>query len=131
MQPENRSSFDLRYYFQGFVNIVDQNGQPIPASKLIFWCVNPNDTTQKISFASQPDLTIEQAVTLTAIPGTGSLTLQWPSYASNYQLQTTPALGNAAWSTNGLPAPVVSGPFLQVTVPATNAAAFFRLLQTN
>lgn len=130
-QPGNRSSFDLRFYFRGFVNIVDQNGQPIPANKLIFWCVNSNDTTQRIPFASQPDLAIEQAITLTAIPGTGSLTLQWPSYATNYQLQTTPGLGNAVWTTNGLPAPVVSGPFLQVTVPTTNAAAFFRLLQIN
>lgn len=124
-------AYDLRYIFQGFVNIVDQNNQPIPPNKLKFLCVNPNDTTQQVQFASQPDQTIEQAIWLAAVPGTNSLVLQWPSYASNYQLEMTTNLTSASWNTNSLPMPVVSGPFLQVTVPATNASAFFRLIQNN
>lgn len=123
------ASYDLRYLFQGFVNIVDQSNQPIPPSKLIFWCVNPGDTTQRVPFASATDLANETTVSLQAIPGTNSLTLQWPSYATNYQLETTTNLANGSWGTNSLPPPVVSGPFLQVTVPTTNAAAFFRLQQ--
>lgn len=124
-------AYDLRYIFQGFVNMVDQNNQPIPPNKLKFLCVNPNDTAQQVQFASQPDQTTEQAIWLTAVPGTNSIVLQWPSYAGNYQLETAASLASAYWNTNSLPAPVVSGPFLQVTVPATNAAAFFRLIQSN
>jgi hypothetical protein len=122
--------FDLQYLFQGFVNIVDQNNQPIRASKLIFYCVNSTNTAERIAFAGQPDLTIEEAVSLEVIPGTNSLVLQWPSYATNYELETSTNLAGG-WCTNSLPSPVQSGPFLQVTVPTTNSAAFFRLLQTN
>jgi hypothetical protein len=124
------AAYDLQHIFQGYVNIVDQNGQPIPPSKLLFLCVNPNapnDPTQQLVSPTTPDLTIEEAVSLQAIPGSNSLVLQWPAYASNYQLQTSTNLLTFSWTTNSLPAPVQSGPFLQVIIPTTNGCAFFRL----
>jgi hypothetical protein len=125
------ATYDLQYLAQGFVNIVDQNNQPIPTSKLRFVYVNKNNTTQQVGAPIQPDMTIEEAVSLQAISGTNSLVLQWPAYASNYQLETTTNLAGNSWTTNSLPTPVQSGPFLQVTVATTNSSALFRLVQTN
>ena len=123
-------TYNLQYLPQGFVNIVDQNGQPIPTGKLLFLYVNPNDTTQQVDAPINPT-SATYAVSLVAILETNSLVLQWPAYTSNYVLQMTPGLVNATWNTNCLPSPVLNGSFLQVTVRATNACAFFRLLQTN
>ena len=56
----------------------------------------------------------------------GSLVLSWAG--SRPVLQVAPALGpDAAWSSHGLPAPVVSNGVNYVTVPCTAAAAFYRL----
>jgi hypothetical protein len=124
-------SYNVSFYFAGYTNIVDQNNQPVPSNKLIFWCVATNNATNLVAMPIQPDLSTEEAVALQAIPGTNSLTLQWPLYASNYQLQMASDLLSGTWTTNSLPPPVQAGPYLQVTVPATNSCAFFRLLQTN
>jgi hypothetical protein len=125
------STFDLQYYLNGYTNIVDQNNQPIPPSKLLFLFVNPNDTSQNLGSPITPDLSIEESVSLEAIPGTNGLVIQWPSYATNYQLETTTNLVNNSWATNSLPSPVQSGPFLQAIISTTNSCSFFRLIQMN
>jgi hypothetical protein len=123
------ATYDLQFLFQGFVNIVDQNNQPIPPSKVIFYCVGTN--TEQVAFASQPDLATEEAVSLEVVLSTNSIVVQWPSYAANYQLETTTNLANDSWTTISLPTPIQAGPFLQVTFPVTNSCAFFRLQQIN
>ena len=64
---------------------------------------------------------------LVATPGpAGDLVLSW--IGSSQTLQVSPALGaDAAWTTNGLPAPIVSDGVNRVTVSCAPAAAFYRL----
>lgn len=126
------NSYNISSYSLGFTNIVDQSNNPVPPNKLVFWVVDPNSTNAAAAMPLQSSLSAQQQfVSLQAIPSTNGLTIQWPLYASNFQLQTTGDLLNGAWKTNSLPAPIQTGPFLQVSVPMTNCASFFRLVQTN
>jgi hypothetical protein len=124
-------SYNATFYFAGYTNIVDQNNQPVPRNKLIFWCVSTNSPTNLVGIPPQPDLSIKETVPLQTIPGTNSCTIQWPLYGSDYQLQMANDLQSDIWTTNSLPPPVQNGPFLQVTIPTMNSRAFFRLLKTN
>jgi hypothetical protein len=57
---------------------------------------------------------------------TGKLVLNW--IGTGQTLQVSPVLGvGASWTTNGLPAPVVSNGVNRVTVSCSAAAAFYRL----
>jgi hypothetical protein len=55
----------------------------------------------------------------------GGVSFSWPSYAVGFVLETTSALGSA-W-TNIIASPVLNNDRWQVTIPAANAAQFFRL----
>lgn len=122
--------YNVSSYFLGYTNIVDQNNNPVAVNKLLFWLVDPNKTSAA-AMTMNPDLSQEQSVPLQAIQTTNGLTIQWPLYASNYQLQTTGDLLNGPWTTNSLPTAIQVGTLLQVTVPMTNHSGFFRLVQMN
>lgn len=124
--------YNVSCYFSGITNVVDQNNNPVPLNKLYLWWVDPANTNMGIGMPAQSDLSVpQQFVSLQVISATNGLTMQWPLYGSNFQLQTTSDLLNGVWTTNALPVPIQAGPFLQVTVPMTNNASFFRLVQTN
>jgi hypothetical protein len=53
--------------------------------------------------------------------------ISWAATATGFQLQSSSQLGTGANWTQVTPAPTVSGNSLQVTVPAADAARFFRL----
>jgi hypothetical protein len=124
---EPTSTADVRLIPNGFVNVVDQNGQSFPPGKVVFEYYNENNPNESIAVPNPANLAGTPPVLLSANLGTNGLVIQWPSYVTNYQLETTTNLVNASWTTNSLLTPMVSGPFLQVNVPTTNAAAFFRL----
>ena len=60
--------------------------------------------------------------------GNGSLMLSWPQIYSNYYVQSIENLTSGIWTSN-LGSPSVNGTNLQITLPATNPAQFFRLSQ--
>ncbi|HTV40753.1 MAG TPA: hypothetical protein VMF08_09270 [Candidatus Sulfotelmatobacter sp.] len=132
------TSYNVSCSFLYFTNIVDQSNNPVSITNLIFYCVDPNDTSNLWYTLGRPGphstplppYTIEPPpmLTLQAYPSGNSLIIQWPLYASNFQLQKACNLTTGEWTTNCLPAPVQVGPFLQVTVPMTNSCAFFRLV---
>lgn len=124
-------------YFEGYTNIVDESNQPVDPGKLIFRYVNPKDPTN-VGYTVPPYPIPPTAPSLQVLIGpvgpaspSSGLALQWPLYASDYQLQMTANVASGVWSTSSLPAPVQVGSFLQVTIPATNSCAFFRLVQRN
>jgi hypothetical protein len=62
----------------------------------------------------------------------GILTVGWPDSSSEYFLEASTALGNAAaWTTNGLPTPTSAAGSNYVNVPMSEPAAFFRLHSRN
>lgn len=65
------------------------------------------------------------APVLSASVSAGNLSLSWPS-TGNYTLQYTLHLTSSTWQPVNVP-PVIANGFNTVTLPATNAAAFFRL----
>jgi probable HAF family extracellular repeat protein len=73
---------------------------------------------------------VSRVISLQAISGVSGVTIEWPSFATNYVLQTTIDPVNGPWSQYTL-SPVLEGSFFQITVPTTNSMGFFRLLQTN
>lgn len=77
--------------------------------------------------APQTFTTMELSSTLAARLEPGAyLVLSW--LGTGQVLQVSPAIGpGASWSTNGLPAPVVSNGVNRVTVPCKDAAAFYKL----
>jgi hypothetical protein len=102
---------------------------PDPADPNSFW------TIQMIAVGSSKWATqISQIVTgplrprLTVTPRTVGLVVSWPATATNYQLQSSPALGaNANWT------PVTQSPSLQnninsVSLSTSQSQAFLRLV---
>jgi hypothetical protein len=59
--------------------------------------------------------------------GPGSFTVNWPTNAAAFTLQTTSQLGAGAVWTPVPGAPQAVGAFFQLTLPLTNSARFFRL----
>ena len=60
-----------------------------------------------------------------------NLLLSWPVYPDGYTVVSTPALTPVAWSTNGIPAPVLTSTQNVVSLPQNNSAQFFRLQTPN
>jgi hypothetical protein len=58
----------------------------------------------------------------------GMVNLSWPQTYSNFTLQSAGNIGSGIWNSN-LSAPSIQGSNLFITMPATNAAQFFRLSQ--
>jgi hypothetical protein len=58
----------------------------------------------------------------------GMVNLVWPQIYSNFTLQSAGNIGSGIWNSN-LSAPSIQGSNLFITMPATNAAQFFRLSQ--
>ena len=75
-------------------------------------------------YASGPDSIIGPGLNISAT--NGSVILQWPGNAGNFTLQTTAVLNPAAWTTVNLAPTIVNG-LRSVTLPAQNAAAYYRL----
>jgi hypothetical protein len=73
-----------------------------------------------------PNTLLSNTATLTSSNNAGNLTLSWPIVNGGFTLETSPVLGkNAVWTpVSGISA---VGSNYQITVPATNATAFFRL----
>jgi hypothetical protein len=65
---------------------------------------------------------------ITAAAG-GNFVISWAATATGFNLQSSLQLGTGANWTPVTPAPTVSGNSLQVTVPAADAARFFRLVK--
>ncbi len=93
------------------------------------------------AFTSNPGITYLAALQVTSshlAPGTppslavtaqgGSVVLTWPASATGFDLQATPTLSPVAWQPAGL-TPTVEGDVNKVTVPATGATRFFRLVK--
>ncbi|HTI99344.1 MAG TPA: hypothetical protein VL527_10720 [Dongiaceae bacterium] len=64
--------------------------------------------------------------TLAAQPGSGAVTLTWPDSIGGYSLQSAVNVATPAWSALATGLSQTNGQN-QVTVPATNGAAFYRL----
>ena len=82
------------------------------------------------SFAAGPDALPQAAPpALTAVLNGANLTVTWPSSATGYRLQGTPALAaSPAWTDLGDGTPVTDGKF-QVVVPVAGDARYLRLNQ--
>ena len=71
-------------------------------------------------------VTIAPSLQIVPSPG-NSVTLSWPALATNYVLQTTPALtGPGGWN-NVTNVPSTAGSISSLTLPANQPQAFFRL----
>jgi regulation of enolase protein 1 (concanavalin A-like superfamily) len=75
------------------------------------------------------DVLLTTNVTLNVSQGGGGITFSWPVAASGFTLESSPTLGSGAVWTPVDGASQIIGSNNQVTVPATNAAMFFRLLR--
>ena len=82
------------------------------------------------SFSAGPDALPQAAPpALTAVLNGANLTVTWPSSATGYRLQGTPALAaSPAWTDLGDGTPVTDGKF-QVVVPVAGDARYLRLNQ--
>jgi hypothetical protein len=60
-----------------------------------------------------------------------NLVLSWPVYPDGYAVASTPALASVAWSTNGIPASVLTTNQNVVLLPDNNGNQFFRLQTPN
>lgn len=65
--------------------------------------------------------------TVSFLASGNSMTLSWPEAFAGFTLQSSPVIGAGAVWTPVATAPVLSGGFYSVTLPATNPAGFFRL----
>ena len=83
------------------------------------------DSSADLSFALELRA-VEYAPPLTLARAGGNLALTWPTPASGYALESTPALvPNATWSPVNFPVFVSNGQN-QVTLPPSEQAPFFR-----
>jgi hypothetical protein len=71
------------------------------------------------SFISRPSLSVNA--------GLGSAVLSWSAVLPGFQLQSSPTLSPPQWSNVTL-APVLQGPALRVSLPASAQSQFFRLI---
>ncbi|HTV39782.1 MAG TPA: S8 family serine peptidase [Candidatus Sulfotelmatobacter sp.] len=60
-----------------------------------------------------------------------NLVLSWPVYPDGYAVASTPALASVAWSTNGIPASILTTNQNVVLLPDNNGNQFFRLQTPN
>jgi len=78
------------------------------------------------SFAAGPDGTAAQQPSLAAQVSGNNLVISWPVSATGFALEGTTTLGSgASWTAVG--GAVINGSNMQVTVPMTGGAQFFRL----
>jgi hypothetical protein len=92
----------------------------------LYWGVSTglNDTNNNFEISS---MTIS-GLALNIQKAGSNVALSWTTNFPGFNLASSTRLG-AAWSTNGLPAPVVVNDQNVVTVPATGTQQFFRLQQ--
>jgi hypothetical protein len=68
-------------------------------------------------------------VTVTATASGGNIILSWPASGGVYTVLSKSSLTSGTWSTNTSATPVLSGSTYQVTLPASSAAQFYRLIK--
>ena len=66
-----------------------------------------------------------------AISGGANPALNWPAYPAGFLVEARTNLLTDAWSTNGLPASIITNGMNSLNPNATNASRFFRLRQPN
>ena len=86
----------------------------------------PNDTANNFQISN---MTIQGLLLNIQLAG-GNAVLSWPTNAPGFSLASSLNLGaGAAWSTNGLPSPVVVNGQNVVTNPIAGAQQYYRLQQ--
>ncbi len=66
------------------------------------------------------------------VTGSGTnIALSWPAYPAGFVVESTTNLAPASWSTNGIPASIVTNNQNYIFLNTTNADQFFRLREPN
>jgi hypothetical protein len=106
---------------------------PVTTDRLRLRFRSGTASTGILGWKAYGDGVVLTPVSLSARRMTGGLfEVGWQDSPGEYVLETAPALdASAAWSTNGLPAPVLTAGSNYVAVPVAGSNAFFRLHSRN
>ncbi|HXP60880.1 MAG TPA: hypothetical protein VN829_10340 [Dongiaceae bacterium] len=100
-----------------------------PADPNIFWTINAYAAGPSTWATQITQLLTSPSPTLSLARTAAGLTLSWPVTEAPFQLESAPSLpGSGTWAPVSAAA-ATNGATVSVTVPATNRAAFFRLVQ--